>query len=52
MADDVMAAYDAPFPDIRHKAALRAFPNLVPDGTDAPGAAISRQAEATRGRHT
>ncbi len=40
------AAYDAPFPDASHKAALRAFPNLVPDGEDAPGAAISRDALA------
>ena len=40
------AAYDAPFPDARHKAALRAFPNLVPDGADAPGAALSREAAA------
>lgn len=40
------AAYDAPFPDASYKAALRAFPNLVPDGEDAPGAAISRQALA------
>ena len=38
------AAYDAPFPDASYKAALRAFPNLVPDGNDAPGAAISREA--------
>jgi pimeloyl-ACP methyl ester carboxylesterase len=38
------AAYDAPFPDARYKAALKAFPNLVPDGDDAPGAAISRRA--------
>ena len=38
------AAYDAPFPDPRYKAALRAFPNLVPEGDDAPGAAISRTA--------
>ena len=38
------AAYDAPFPDARYKAALRAFPNLVPDGDDAPGAAVSREA--------
>ena len=38
------AAYDAPFPDAGHKAALRAFPNLVPDGADAEGAALSRQA--------
>ncbi len=38
------AAYDAPFPDASYKAALRAFPNLVPDGADAPGAAISQRA--------
>jgi len=41
-----IAAYDAPFPDARYKAALRAFPNLVPDGDDAPGAALSRDAAA------
>jgi pimeloyl-ACP methyl ester carboxylesterase len=41
-----VAAYDAPFPDPSYKAALRAFPNLVPDGDDAPGAAISREAQA------
>ena len=40
------AAYDAPFPDASYKAALRAFPNLVPDGSDAPGATISRDAAA------
>jgi haloalkane dehalogenase len=39
-----VAAYDAPFPDLRYKAALRAFPNLVPDGDDAPGAALGREA--------
>ena len=39
-----IAAYDAPFPDARYKAALRAFPNLVPDGAVAPGAAVSRAA--------
>ena len=38
------AAYDAPFPDASYKAALRAFPNLVPDGADAPGAALAREA--------
>jgi pimeloyl-ACP methyl ester carboxylesterase len=41
-----IAAYDAPFPDARYKAALRAFPNLVPDGGDAPGAALGREALA------
>jgi pimeloyl-ACP methyl ester carboxylesterase len=44
MSEAEVAAYDAPFPDPRHKAALRAFPNLVPDGEDAPGAVISREA--------
>ena len=46
MTDAEAAAYDAPFPDATFKAALRAFPDLVPDGCDAPGAAISRQAQA------
>jgi haloalkane dehalogenase/tRNA(adenine34) deaminase len=44
MSDAEAAAYDAPFPDRRYKAGVRAFPNLVPDHADAPGAAISRQA--------
>ncbi len=44
MSEAEAAAYDAPFPDARHKAALRAFPNLVPDGADAEGAALSREA--------
>jgi tRNA(adenine34) deaminase len=38
------AAYTAPFPDKGHRAALRAFPPMVPDQPDADGAAISRQA--------
>lgn len=37
-------AYDAPYPDLASKAGARAFPNLVPDRPDAPGAAISRKA--------
>ena len=44
MSEAEAAAYDAPFPDASYKAALRAFPDLVPDGADAPGAAISREA--------
>lgn len=40
------AAYNAPFPDKGHRAALRAFPPMVPDAPDADGAAISRQARA------
>jgi tRNA(adenine34) deaminase len=38
------AAYEAPFPDRGHRAALRAFPALVPEHLDDDGAAISRQA--------
>ncbi|HSI00071.1 MAG TPA: haloalkane dehalogenase [Reyranella sp.] len=37
-------AYAAPFPDASYKAGVRAFPNLVPDTPDAPGASLSRQA--------
>ncbi|MBN8507099.1 MAG: alpha/beta fold hydrolase [Burkholderiales bacterium] len=46
LTDAEAAAYDAPFPDRRYKAGVRAFPNLVPDRDDAPGAAISREAAA------
>jgi len=38
------AAYDAPFPDVRYKAGVRRFPQLVPDRPEAPGAALSRRA--------
>jgi tRNA(adenine34) deaminase len=38
------AAYNAPFPDRGHRAALRAFPAMVPDRADADGAAVSRAA--------
>ena len=38
------AAYNAPFPDRGHRAALRAFPPMVPDSLDADGAAVSREA--------
>lgn len=40
------AAYDAPFPDAGHRAALRAFPRRVPERPEDEGAAISRQAQA------
>jgi haloalkane dehalogenase len=38
------AAYDAPFPDIKYKAGVRRFPQLVPDRPDVPGAELSRKA--------
>jgi haloalkane dehalogenase len=36
--DDVIAAYEAPFPDAASKAGARAFPLLIPRTPDAPGA--------------
>ncbi len=39
-----LAAYDAPFPDVRYKAGVRRFPQLVPEFPDSPGAAIGRAA--------
>ena len=51
MTAEECAAYDAPFPDRGHRAALRAFPAMVPDAPNADGAAISREArEFLRGR--
>jgi pimeloyl-ACP methyl ester carboxylesterase len=38
------AAYEAPFPDPRHKAGVRRFPQLVPELPDSPGAATGRRA--------
>jgi haloalkane dehalogenase len=37
-------AYAAPFPDARYKAAVRAFPDMVPSSPDSPGAVVSRAA--------
>jgi haloalkane dehalogenase len=36
MADEVVAAYDAPFPDDTYKAGARIFPSLVPTSPDDP----------------
>ena len=44
MSREECDAYNAPFPDRGHRAALRAFPPMVPDSVDADGAALSRQA--------
>jgi haloalkane dehalogenase len=41
--DQVIAAYDAPFPNIASKAGARAFPLLIPQSPDAPGAAAGRR---------
>ena len=44
MSAEECAAYNAPFPDRGHRAALRAFPAMVPELADDEGAAVSRQA--------
>lgn len=48
-ADEVVAAYEAPFPTPESKAGARAFPALIPTEPDAPGAAEGRRvADALR----
>jgi len=44
LAPEVVAAYDAPFPDESYKAGPRIFPSLVPITPDDPGAAENRKA--------
>lgn len=43
---DVIAGYEAPFPDASYKAGARAWPLLVPIRPDDPGAAEMRRARA------
>ena len=44
LSPEVVAAYDAPFPDDRYKAAARAFPTLVPTRPDDPASEANRRA--------
>ena len=44
LAAEVIAAYDAPFPDERYKAGARRFPLLVPTSPDDPAAPANRRA--------
>ncbi len=41
--DEVIAAYDAPFPNADSKAGARAFPLMLPTSPDAPGAAAGQR---------
>jgi haloalkane dehalogenase len=41
--EDVIAAYDAPFPSIASKAGARAFPLLIPTTPEGPGAAAGQR---------
>ncbi|MGB6837572.1 MAG: haloalkane dehalogenase [Dehalococcoidia bacterium] len=44
LSDDVVAAYNAPFPDDSYKAGARVFPSLVPTAPDDPAAPANRNA--------
>ena len=44
LAPEVIAAYNAPFPDDRYKAGARQFPLLVPTSPDDPSAVPNRKA--------
>ena len=44
LGDDVVAAYDAPFPSSKYKAGARAFPMLVPTTPDDPASDANRAA--------
>ncbi len=44
LSDDVVAAYDAPFPDDSYKAGARKFPSLVPTSADDPAHAANSAA--------
>jgi haloalkane dehalogenase len=46
LADDVVAAYDAPFPDETYKEGARQFPLLVPTRPDDPASEPNRRAWA------
>jgi haloalkane dehalogenase len=47
---EVIAAYEAPFPDVSYKAGAMAFPLLVPISPDDPGAAEMRRAREVLSR--
>ncbi len=44
LSEDVVAAYDAPFPSADYKAGARAFPKLVPASPDDPATPANRKA--------
>lgn len=50
LSAEVIAAYDAPFPDATYQAGARQFPMLVPVSPDDPAAPRNREAWAALGR--
>jgi haloalkane dehalogenase len=51
LTDTEVAAYDAPFPDVRYKAGVRAFPQLVMTDPAMPGVQESRAAATFWSQH-
>ena len=49
---EVLAAYEAPFPNVESKAGVRVFPQLIPLEPDAPGAAEGRTVAEALARDT
>jgi len=49
LGDDVIAAYDAPFPDESYKSGARVFSALVPVTPDNPASAANREAHVALG---
>lgn len=47
ISDEIVAAYDAPFPDVSFKAGAQMFPRLVPIEFDQPGALEMRETRST-----
>ena len=52
ISDEIVAAYDAPFPDATYKAGAQMFPRLVPIEPNQPGAAEMREARKALSRWT
>ena len=52
ITDDIVAAYDAPFPDATYKAGAQMFPRLVPIEPNQAGAADMREARETLSQWT
>jgi haloalkane dehalogenase len=46
ITDEIVAAYDAPFPDVSYKAGAQMFPHLVPIEPDQAGARELRETRA------
>ncbi|HKA21643.1 MAG TPA: haloalkane dehalogenase [Blastocatellia bacterium] len=52
ITDEIVAAYDAPFPDATYKAGAQMFPRLVPIEPNQPGAADMREARVALSQWT